>query len=152
MRAGHEELQIRAPLVISDAGVFNTFEKLLPPHVRSHPGKVALVSPWASRPQCPQQPRCPQHPWCPQCPHILIVPVTPVSPPRHSRVSPPCPRVPTQAQVPPRVPAGVRSRLAMVRPGMGSFLVFVGLRGSAAELGLPPTNFWMYPHNDLDAM
>ncbi|NXG01288.1 RETST reductase, partial [Sakesphorus luctuosus] len=40
----------------------------------------------------------------------------------------------------------------MVRPGMGSFLVFVGLRGSAAELGLPPTNFWIYPHNDLDAM
>ncbi|NXR76851.1 RETST reductase, partial [Pycnonotus jocosus] len=40
----------------------------------------------------------------------------------------------------------------MVRPGMGSFLVFVGLRGSAAELGLPPTNFWIYPHNDLDDM
>ncbi|NXG25821.1 RETST reductase, partial [Grallaria varia] len=40
----------------------------------------------------------------------------------------------------------------MVRPGMGSFLVFVGLRGSAAELDLPPTNFWIYPHNDLDAM
>uniref|UniRef100_A0A8C3XH75 All-trans-retinol 13,14-reductase n=1 Tax=Cyanoderma ruficeps TaxID=181631 RepID=A0A8C3XH75_9PASS len=81
---GQEELEIRAPLVISDAGLFNTFGKLLPPHVRSHPG--------------------------------------------------------------------VRSRLAMVRPGMGSFLVFVGLRGSAAELGLPPTNFWIYPHNDLDAM
>ncbi|NXN93744.1 RETST reductase, partial [Rhinopomastus cyanomelas] len=40
----------------------------------------------------------------------------------------------------------------MVRPGMGSFLVFVGLRGSAAQLGLPATNFWIYPHNDLDAM
>ncbi|NXV58283.1 RETST reductase, partial [Molothrus ater] len=40
----------------------------------------------------------------------------------------------------------------MLRPGMGSFLVFVGLRGSAAELRLPPTNFWIYPHNDLDAM
>lgn len=49
-------------------------------------------------------------------------------------------------------PAGVRSRLAMVRHGMGSFLVFVGLRGSAAELALPATNFWIYPHNDLDAM
>uniref|UniRef100_A0A8C3Q9T7 Amine oxidase domain-containing protein n=1 Tax=Geospiza parvula TaxID=87175 RepID=A0A8C3Q9T7_GEOPR len=81
---GEEELEIRAPLVISDAGVFNTFGKLLPPHVRSHPG--------------------------------------------------------------------VRSLLAMLRPGMGSFLVFVGLRGSAAELRLPPTNFWIYPHNDLDAM
>ncbi|NXD73980.1 RETST reductase, partial [Eolophus roseicapillus] len=40
----------------------------------------------------------------------------------------------------------------MVRHGMGSFLVFVGLRGSAAELRLPPTNFWIYPHNDLDTM
>ncbi|NXC46414.1 RETST reductase, partial [Penelope pileata] len=40
----------------------------------------------------------------------------------------------------------------MVRHGMGSFLVFVGLRGSAAELALPATNFWIYPHNDLDAM
>ncbi|XP_064255709.1 LOW QUALITY PROTEIN: all-trans-retinol 13,14-reductase-like [Passer domesticus] len=81
---GEEELEIRAPLVISDAGVFNTFGKLLPPHARGHPG--------------------------------------------------------------------VRSLLAALRPGMGSFLVFVGLRGSAAELGLPPTNFWIYPHNDLDAM
>uniref|UniRef100_A0A8C5X6Y1 All-trans-retinol 13,14-reductase n=1 Tax=Malurus cyaneus samueli TaxID=2593467 RepID=A0A8C5X6Y1_9PASS len=77
-----EELEIRAPLVISDAGLFNTFGRLLPPHARGHPG--------------------------------------------------------------------VRSRLAMVRPGMGSFLVFVGLRGSAAELSLPPTNFWIYPNNDLD--
>ncbi|NWX09590.1 RETST reductase, partial [Caloenas nicobarica] len=40
----------------------------------------------------------------------------------------------------------------MVRPSMGSFLVFVGLRGGAAELGLPPTNFWIYPHNNLDDM
>lgn len=40
----------------------------------------------------------------------------------------------------------------MVRHGMGSFLVFAGLRGSAAELALPATNFWIYPHNDLDTM
>ncbi|KAF1563800.1 UNVERIFIED_CONTAM: All-trans-retinol 13,14-reductase, partial [Eudyptes pachyrhynchus] len=40
----------------------------------------------------------------------------------------------------------------MVRHGMGSFLVFAGLRGSAAELALPATNFWIYPDNDLDAM
>ncbi|XP_009462951.1 PREDICTED: all-trans-retinol 13,14-reductase-like [Nipponia nippon] len=79
-----EEVEIFAPVVISDAGIFNTFGKLLPPQLRSHPG--------------------------------------------------------------------VRSRLAMVRHGMGSFLVFVGLRGSAAELALPATNFWIYPHNDLDAM
>ncbi|KAK2536089.1 hypothetical protein Q9233_003298 [Columba guinea] len=81
---GEEEVEILAPLVISDAGIFNTFGKLLPPQLRSHPG--------------------------------------------------------------------VRARLAMVRPSMGSFLVFVGLRGGAAELGLPPTNFWIYPHNDLDDM
>ncbi|XP_054080464.1 all-trans-retinol 13,14-reductase-like [Rissa tridactyla] len=79
-----EEVEIFAPLVISDAGVFNTFSKLLPPQLRSHPG--------------------------------------------------------------------VCSRLAMVHHGMGSFLVFVGLRGSAAELALPATNFWIYPHNDLDGM
>uniref|UniRef100_A0A8C3RGL8 Amine oxidase domain-containing protein n=1 Tax=Cyanoderma ruficeps TaxID=181631 RepID=A0A8C3RGL8_9PASS len=71
---GQEELEIRAPLVISDAGLFNTFGKLLPPHVRSHPGKVALVSP------CPQRSQCPRHPWCPQQPHIIILPDTPVSP------------------------------------------------------------------------
>ncbi|XP_075027500.1 all-trans-retinol 13,14-reductase-like [Calonectris borealis] len=79
-----EEVEIFAPVVISDAGIFNTFGKLLPPPLRDHPG--------------------------------------------------------------------VRSRLAVVRPGMGSFLVFVGLRGGAAELALPATNFWIYPHNDLDAM
>ncbi|XP_068026836.1 all-trans-retinol 13,14-reductase-like [Melanerpes formicivorus] len=79
-----EEVQIFAPCVISDAGVFNTFGKLLPPSLRSHPG--------------------------------------------------------------------VASRLALVRHGMGSFLVFVGLRGSAAQLCLPATNFWIYPHNDLDTM
>ncbi|XP_069732922.1 all-trans-retinol 13,14-reductase-like [Phaenicophaeus curvirostris] len=79
-----EEVEILAPIVISDAGIFNTFGKLLPSQLRSHPGVV--------------------------------------------------------------------SRLAMVRHGMGSFLVFVGLRGSAAELALPATNFWIYPHNDLDTM
>ncbi|XP_077644484.1 all-trans-retinol 13,14-reductase-like [Lonchura striata] len=84
VRTGEGELEIRAPLVISDAGVFNTFGKLLPAHVRSQPG--------------------------------------------------------------------VRSILDMVQPAMSSFLVFVGLRGTAAELDLPTTNFWIYPHNDLDAM
>ncbi|KAM9267522.1 all-trans-retinol 13,14-reductase-like [Morus bassanus] len=79
-----EEVEVFAPVVISDAGIFNTFGKLLPPQLRSHPG--------------------------------------------------------------------VCSRLAMVRHGMGSFLVFVGLRGSATELALPATNFWIYPHNDLDTM
>ncbi|XP_068774860.1 all-trans-retinol 13,14-reductase-like [Struthio camelus] len=79
-----EEVEIFAPVVISDAGVFNTFGKLLPPELRSHPG--------------------------------------------------------------------VCSSLDVVRHGMGSFLVFVGLRGTAAQLALPSTNFWIYPHNDLDGM
>ncbi|XP_050571486.1 all-trans-retinol 13,14-reductase-like [Cygnus atratus] len=100
-----EEVEILAPVVISDAGIFNTFGKLLPAPLRSHP-------------------------------------VSPVSPPGAGWHRP----------QPSHVPAGVRSRLAMVRHGMGSFLVFVGLRGSAAELALPATNFWIYPHNNLDAM
>ncbi|XP_021233748.1 putative all-trans-retinol 13,14-reductase isoform X2 [Numida meleagris] len=79
-----EEVEIRARVVISDAGIFNTFGKLLPAPLRIHPA--------------------------------------------------------------------IRSRLDMVQHGMGSFLVFVGLRGSAAELDLPATNFWIYPHNDLDTM
>ncbi|KAI1230390.1 hypothetical protein IHE44_0010375, partial [Lamprotornis superbus] len=132
---GHEELQIRAPLVISDAGVFNTFGKLLPPHVRSHPGKMALVSLVSSVSQT--------SPASPISPVSQASPVSPTSPHPHRSCHP---RVSTQPH------PGVTSRLAMVRPGMGSFLVFVGLRGSAAELGLPPTNFWIYPHNDLDAM
>ncbi|NXU50667.1 RETST reductase, partial [Turnix velox] len=82
--SGKEEVEIFAPVIISDAGIFNTFSKLLPPPLRSHPG--------------------------------------------------------------------VHSLLTTVQHGMGSFLVFVGLRGSAAELDLPPTNFWIYPHNDLDGM
>ena len=70
-------------------------------------------------------------------------PASPASPPQ---------RWDTISRIPTHVPAGVRSRLAMVRHGMGSFLVFAGLRGSAAELALPATNFWIYPHNDLDGM
>ncbi|XP_064589494.1 all-trans-retinol 13,14-reductase-like isoform X1 [Zonotrichia leucophrys gambelii] len=104
---GEEELEIRAPLVISDAGIFNTFGKLLPPHVRSQPGNVALLWPWCS---CP---RCHQHPWCPQHAQTLIVPGIPVSLPEQGQVPPSCPCldrlrchpcVPAWAQVPPPVP------------------------------------------------
>lgn len=82
-------------------------------------------------------------------PSITSVPSIPIS------LSPPaCPPQGWDiiSHVVTRVPAGVCSRLAMVHHGMGSFLVFVGLRGSAAELALPATNFWIYPHNDLDGM
>ncbi|KAM6238709.1 LOW QUALITY PROTEIN: all-trans-retinol 13,14-reductase-like [Porphyrio hochstetteri] len=117
---GQGEVQIFAPLVISDAGVFNTFGKLLPPP--------------------PPQP--------PSVPSVPSSPLSPAPPHSHPPGSPGSPRPGCEVAVSP----GVRARLAMVRPGMGSFLVFAGLRGSAAQLGLPPTNFWIYPHNDLDAM
>ncbi|XP_067088727.1 all-trans-retinol 13,14-reductase-like [Osmerus mordax] len=84
VRKGQEEVEVLAPVVISNAGIFNTFQKFLPPQVQAKPE--------------------------------------------------------------------VRSLLGMVRHGMGSFLVFVGLDGSKEELGIVSTNFWMYKHNDLDAM
>lgn len=46
----------------------------------------------------------------------------------------------------------VKSLLSMVRHGMGSFLVFVGLDGSKEDLGIVSTNFWMYKDNDLDPL
>lgn len=48
--------------------------------------------------------------------------------------------------------AEIQSLLDMVRHGMGSFLVFVGLDGSKEELGIVSTNFWMYKDNDLDSL
>jgi all-trans-retinol 13,14-reductase len=29
--------------------------------------------------------------------------------------------------------------------------MYIGLQGTAEELGLPRTNFWIYPSNDYDA-
>uniref|UniRef100_A0AAQ4RS67 Amine oxidase domain-containing protein n=1 Tax=Gasterosteus aculeatus aculeatus TaxID=481459 RepID=A0AAQ4RS67_GASAC len=75
---GQEEFEIHAPVVISNAGIFNTFQKFLP------------------------QP--------------------------------------------------IQSLLGLVRHGMGSFLVFVGLDGTKEELGIVSTNFWMYKDNDLDTL
>jgi all-trans-retinol 13,14-reductase len=37
-----------------------------------------------------------------------------------------------------------------VRPSLGHLCLYVGLKGTAEELGLPKTNFWIYPHNDYD--
>lgn len=34
-----EGVKVYAPVVISDAGIFNTLGKLLPPEIRSKPGK-----------------------------------------------------------------------------------------------------------------
>ncbi|XP_061761962.1 all-trans-retinol 13,14-reductase-like [Nerophis ophidion] len=81
---GQEELEIFAPVVISNAGIFNTFQKFLPRQIQEK--------------------------------------------------------------------AEIQSLLSMVRHGMGSFLVFVGLDGTKEELGIVSTNFWMYKDNDLDAL
>lgn len=35
---GQEEIHIRAPMVISNAGIFNTYEKLLPKDLQAMPG------------------------------------------------------------------------------------------------------------------
>ncbi|XP_053194215.1 all-trans-retinol 13,14-reductase-like [Scomber japonicus] len=81
---GKEEIEVHAPVVISNAGIFNTFQKFLPKHIQDQPE--------------------------------------------------------------------IHSLLGMVRHGMGSFLVFVGLDGTKEELGIVSTNFWMYKDNDLDSL
>ena len=37
-----------------------------------------------------------------------------------------------------------------VRPSIGHLCLYIGCQGTAEELGLPKTNFWIYPHNDFD--
>ncbi|KAM7386080.1 hypothetical protein PAMA_008956 [Pampus argenteus] len=81
---GQEEIEVRAPVVISNAGIFNTFQKFLPQHIQDKPE--------------------------------------------------------------------IQSLLGLVRHGMGSFLVFVGLDGTKEELGIVSTNYWMYKDNDLDSL
>ncbi|XP_066485196.1 all-trans-retinol 13,14-reductase [Tiliqua scincoides] len=81
-KGSEEGVKVYAPVVISDAGIFNTFGKLLPPEIRSKPE--------------------------------------------------------------------IQAHVDLVGHSMGSFLVFVGLRGTKEELGLKATNHWIYPHNDLD--
>ena len=46
---------------------------------------------------------------------------------------------------------GYRKKLETVEPSLGHLGVYVGLRGTAAEVGLPRTNYWVYPSNDYDA-
>lgn len=45
---------------------------------------------------------------------------------------------------------GYSKEMSKVRPSIGHLGVYIGLKGSAAELGLPRTNFWIYPKNDYD--
>jgi len=47
--------------------------------------------------------------------------------------------------------AGYDALLSQVRPSFGHLGVYIGLRDTAEALGLPKTNFWIYPHNDFDA-
>jgi all-trans-retinol 13,14-reductase len=54
------------------------------------------------------------------------------------------------------LPAGVSREtgyerlLPTVKPSIGHLGVYIGLQATAAELGLPKTNFWIYPGNDYD--
>ena len=45
---------------------------------------------------------------------------------------------------------GYDALLAKVKPSIGHLGVYIGLEATAAELGLPKTNYWIYPSNDYD--
>jgi all-trans-retinol 13,14-reductase len=45
---------------------------------------------------------------------------------------------------------GYEGLLPKVKPSIGHLGVYIGLKATAAELGLPKTNFWIYPNNDYD--
>ncbi|XP_067168481.1 all-trans-retinol 13,14-reductase [Apteryx mantelli] len=84
VKKGQEVVNVFAPVVISDAGIFNTYKRLLPAEARALPE--------------------------------------------------------------------IQSQLRLVKHGEGGFSVFVGLKGTKEELGLEPTNYFIYPGNDLDEM
>lgn len=45
---------------------------------------------------------------------------------------------------------GYDTLLQRVHPSVGHVGVYIGLDATAAELGLPRTNYWVYPDNDYD--
>ena len=55
--------------------------------------------------------------------------------------------------VPPEIGERIGAQKALERIGvsMAHFCLHIGLRGEAAELGLPKHNLWIYPHEDHDA-
>lgn len=114
VRKGQDEIEVHAPVIISNAGIFNTFQKFLPKHVQDKPGNVHV-----------------------NCILFLIL-IFGLFALRISCNACLC--------------AEIQSLLGMVRHGMGSFLVFVGLDGTKEELGIVSTNFWMYKDNDLDSL
>ena len=46
--------------------------------------------------------------------------------------------------------AGYGKLMDTVQPSVGHLGVYVGLKGTAEEIGLPRTNYWIYPSNDYD--
>ena len=46
---------------------------------------------------------------------------------------------------------GYGEKLKHVQPSMAHLGVYIGLTGTAEELGLPNTNYWIYPSSDYDA-
>jgi all-trans-retinol 13,14-reductase len=46
---------------------------------------------------------------------------------------------------------GYLHKLETVEPSMGHLGVYIGLQGTAKEIGLPRTNSWIYPSHDYDA-
>lgn len=47
--------------------------------------------------------------------------------------------------------SGYRRQMQKVQPSVGHIGVYIGLKGTAEELELPRTNYWIYPSNDYDA-
>jgi all-trans-retinol 13,14-reductase len=47
--------------------------------------------------------------------------------------------------------AGYEPLLKQVKPSMAHLGVYIGLKETAEQLGLPKTNFWIYPDNDFDS-
>lgn len=47
--------------------------------------------------------------------------------------------------------SGYKKKLNYVEPSFAHLGVYVGLKATAEELGLPKTNFWIYPNSDYDA-
>ena len=46
--------------------------------------------------------------------------------------------------------SGYEPEFDHVRPSFGHLGVYIGLQNTAEELGIPKTNFWIYPGNDYD--
>ena len=47
--------------------------------------------------------------------------------------------------------SGYANLLSRVKPSIGHLGVYIGLQGTADELRLPKTNYWIYPDNDSDS-